>query len=122
MEHLIKEMDNIRSIPVIESKTSEIYHSKFKNIIGCMNRIQIDTEQCLKDFHENKVVDYSKLHHNLKCLKDAEWINGYKKGAYEEIMKNIRGNLIKHSNNLQEKFSDIDLDLQSYKNIENAYI
>jgi len=119
MEEIIKQMRNIRLIPIIELKSSEIFHSTIQKIVCSMQNLSNETEQLLDNLKKgNENVDYLRIFSNLSILKDAEWINNHKKGTYEYIIKNIKDHLIKHSFNLKDKL--MDLDLTNSDNLEAA--
>jgi len=122
MEILVKEMQNIRSLPEIEARTSERYHATIQGIIGCMQQIKIDAEILLNDFRldkDNK--NFNKLFRCLTCLKNAEWIDGHKQGVYEEIMKNIKIELIQNSSAIYEEINDLDLYFLNSENFEKCF-
>jgi hypothetical protein len=117
MGSLIEQMKKIRKIPIIEIQTSESFHKTIQNIIGEMNRVRRDAEDLLKRFIDNREdVDYEKIAKYLDYLKNAEWINGHKQGAYDNIIKNIREEIIKNSTKLQEFIMNTEIDLENHKN------
>ena len=118
MEILINEMKLIRIIPIIESKTSGIYHSVIQSIIGIMRRIELETIKELED--SNKNIDYPKVFLNLGYLKDGEWIEQHKKGHYDLMIKNIKEKILEKSFELQNNVLNLDLDLPNYANIPIA--
>jgi len=122
IECLVKEMQCMRLIPGIETLTSERYHFTLQSIIGCMQNIQREAESLLKDFQNDKENrNYEKIFNFLKCLKNAEWIDGYKQGTYEEVIKNIKNELINNSSLIQEEICELDLNISDCKNFEKCF-
>ena len=124
MENLVKKMNNIRSIPIIEFRTSEGFHSTIQNMLGIMQQVERETLQFFENLKNNENVDYDKIYTNLRFLKDAEWINAHKQGNYDEIINNIKTKIVDNLLKVQESILELDLDLSNYKNLEvaNQYV
>ena len=121
-ESLIKETKKLRSISIIESRTSETYHSTMQHIIGELHRIENETMAYLDESNQIQNKNYSKIYSNLKCLKEAGWLIEDKRYEYQydEMINNIKEKIIKDTVKLRSNVIELNLDLSNYKNLESA--
>ena len=121
IEKLVSDMDNIRTIPEIEAKTSGTYYRTVENVRGYMQQLQKDAEQLLVDIDKKSgSINYSHLAQSLSRLKNAQWINRVSPGAYETLMRRIREELIENAEKLEEQLKRLDFHLRYPDNVAVA--
>ncbi|KAL4480832.1 hypothetical protein ABPG72_001701 [Tetrahymena utriculariae] len=122
LESLVYQMRQFRQIKGVDFMTSEKYYKSIQDVEGLMQSIKRQIEQLLNDFqHDKKKVDFQKVYRCLIQLKCAEWMNGVKKGIYEQQIKGITDELLKYSQfEIITKLGDLDLSCKNYQNISVA--
>ncbi|KAL4441129.1 hypothetical protein ABPG74_002079 [Tetrahymena malaccensis] len=122
LEGLISQMNLLRKIKGLESKTADIYHKCLQEIQAQMQQIRRDVEQLLSDFqHDKKKVDFQKIYRCLNQLKCAKWMNDIEKESYDYIIEHINQELYKYSYyEIFLKLTDLNLSCQNFGNIQVA--
>ncbi|CAF1013256.1 unnamed protein product [Didymodactylos carnosus] len=121
MKRFVNEMNAIRTISALVSRTSESYHSTIERLIGGMQQLRRDAEQLLRHFDvKTDSIDYTRLFRYLAALENAEWIDSIRPGVYADVMRNIVYDILQYVQSLQASITTMDLDLEHFSNIENA--
>ncbi|KAL4489804.1 hypothetical protein ABPG72_022444 [Tetrahymena utriculariae] len=120
LEGLVNEMNQLRKIKGLESKTADIYYKCITEIQTLMQQIKRDVEQLLNEFHhDKKKVDFQKVYRSLNQLKCAQWMNDVNQGAYDQTVKYIAQELYKYSQfDIVQKLGEIDLSCKNFINIQ----
>ncbi|KAL4445288.1 hypothetical protein ABPG74_022101 [Tetrahymena malaccensis] len=122
IEGLINQMTLIKEIQSSQEQIQEKYHQVTQNVYGKMQSISNDAEQLLSQFNQSpQSVNYEKVSRFVNRLQNAQWMDSVRKDSYNYIMKTISEDLIKHALTISEQLQDIDLDLSSWMNIEQAW-
>ena len=120
VEPLVLEMDMWRSISVICARTSEIYQSAMQNILGLMQQLKRDVRSLLADeIHTDEAM--SELVRQVTSLRNAYWMQRIKPDIYDEIMLEIKENLLEQAKLLRESVGYLDVCLENSSNIKSAY-
>ncbi|KAL4441131.1 hypothetical protein ABPG74_002081 [Tetrahymena malaccensis] len=119
LEGMINQMNQLRKIKRLVSKTAGIYYKCITEIQSLMQQIK---RELLSDFqHDKKKVDFQKIYRCLNQLKCAEWMNDVNKGAYDSTIMQISLELYKYNQfEIVQKFLEIDLSYKNFKNIQVA--
>lgn len=122
IERLIGDMDAIRSIPELDSKTAGTYYRTVESINGYMKELQIEAENLVhKMDHQSGIVSYRNLSRSLSRLRNAEWINRISSGAFDNLMQRITDDLVEQACRLEGSLIKIDYGLKYPDNISKAY-
>ncbi|CAF4392841.1 unnamed protein product [Rotaria sp. Silwood2] len=122
LEQLVKEMDLIRTISVIKSKTNPSYYSILERLIGYVQEARRDIEEILKTlFQREGKINYNKLPKCLSNLKDAKWIEAYRPGVYVDVIHDVEEQIIQYVEELHKSILDVNLDLDNFDKIEYIY-
>ena len=121
MDHigrLVAQMDAVRTIDdtIIRSRTDRDYYRLVDNLHGFMQRIQDELEKPNSSGDNGGVdkVNYSAIAKSLKSfVRNAEWLESVKPGAYDELMRKNRDLFIQQSQQSKERFEQLDLRLKS---------
>ena len=121
MDHigrLVAQMDAVRTIDdtIIRSRTDRDYYRLVDNLHGFMQRIQDELEKPNSSGDNGGVdkVNYSAIAKSLKSfVRNAEWLESVKPGAYDELMRKNRDLYIQQSQQSKERFEQLDLRLKS---------
>ncbi|CAF1084596.1 unnamed protein product [Adineta steineri] len=124
LEHiksLVDDMDAIRTIPELESKTAGTYYQTVENISSYMRQVQADAEQLLIALDQQRgITNFKYLSRSLARLKSAEWINQISPGAYNTLMHRITEELVQYASQLQENLIKTDFSLKCPDNVPVA--
>ena len=113
IEKLVADMDALRSIPELESKTAESYYRTVENIRGYMLQLQKDAEQLLATIgQQTGVTNYSHLARSLSRLKSAEWISRVSPDTYDSLLHHITEDLVQCAQQLEDRLKKLDLTLK----------
>ena len=124
METYVKAMKSLRSIPIIELKTSERYYSIIQKIKGKLDTISKETHSCLSETPKSLKI-YANIYSNICYLKEAKWIDydetseENKSGFTEELILSIKKELISKISDLHQSIKE--LDMANYENIVVAH-
>ncbi|KAL4496937.1 hypothetical protein ABPG72_002093 [Tetrahymena utriculariae] len=122
IEGLINQLTLIKEIQSRQEQIQEKFHQTTQNVYGKMQQIRRDAEMLLSTFHQSpQNVNYEKVFRYVNQLKNAQWMDNVHKDSYNYVMKTISEDLIKHTRTLSEQLQDMDLDLSSWKNLEQAW-
>ncbi|KAL4445289.1 hypothetical protein ABPG74_022102, partial [Tetrahymena malaccensis] len=122
IEGLIDQLTLIRDIQSNQEKIQEKYHQTTQNVYGKMQQIRRDTEMLLSTFYQSpQSVNYEKVYRYVNQLKNSQWMDSIRKDSYKNLMQTISDDLTKHALTLSEQLLDMDLDLSSQKNLEQAW-
>ncbi|CAF0828795.1 unnamed protein product [Adineta steineri] len=122
LEKYMTELDSIRTISIIELRTTPVYCSTLEKLIAYVHEARRVIEEQLRIlFRREGKVNYDIL---IKChssLKSAEWLEKYRSGVYSDVVNNVEQQLIQHVKALQESVMEANLDLDNVDKIELAY-
>ncbi|CAF0947135.1 unnamed protein product [Adineta steineri] len=122
IQRLIGDMDAIRSIPEVDSKTAGTYYRTVESINGYMKELQIEAENLVHTMdNQSGIVNYRNLSQSLSRLKNAEWINRISPGAYDNLMQRITDDLVEQACRLEGSLMKIDYGLKYPDNVFKAY-
>lgn len=124
LEHIqsfIKDMDELRKIPDIESNTSGAYYQTIESIGSYTRQLQSEVEKLFNNI-DGKVgiTNYRQLARSLMRLKNAGWISEISSGTYDTAMNQISEELIQTACQLEDRFLKIDFSLKHPENIPQA--
>ncbi|CAF2074733.1 unnamed protein product, partial [Rotaria magnacalcarata] len=118
IENLVNDMDAIRTIPEIESKTAGAYYRTAEKIRGYMQQIQRDVEQMMQTIEQQSgTPNYGKIARSLSRLKSGKWMNRVSPGAYDISIHRITEELIQYFHQLEDRLMKLDLSLKYPENI-----
>ncbi|CAF4857658.1 unnamed protein product, partial [Rotaria sp. Silwood1] len=118
IEKLVDDMDAIRKIPELESKTAGTYYRTVETLRNYMQKLQIEAEQLLLTIdHQTGTISYRHLAQSLLRLKNAEWINHLSPGTYDTLMRRIKEKLVQHACQLEDRLMNIDYSLKCPDNV-----
>ncbi|CAF0999381.1 unnamed protein product [Adineta steineri] len=124
LEHiksLVDDMDAIRIIPELESKTAGTYYQTIENISSYMREVQADAEKLLSAIDQQRgITNFKYLSRSLARLKNAGWINQISPGAYDNLMLRIKDELVQYASQLQKKLIKTDFSLKCPDNVPVA--
>jgi energy-coupling factor transporter ATP-binding protein EcfA2/uncharacterized protein YukE len=121
IEKLVEDMDAIRTIPEIKSRTAEIYYNTAENIRHYMHDLLGDTEKLLTAIDQPlEMTDYRPLARTLSHWKKAKWINRISPEIYEDFMHRITEQLVEYVHQLKDSLFKLDLTLKYPENISLA--
>jgi flagellar biosynthesis GTPase FlhF len=122
LEQYMKQLDLIRTIPIVSLKTSESYWKTLEKLVGYIQESKRLAEEQLRILcrREGKV-DYKKLMKSLLSLKGAEWIEKYRNGVYSDVINDVEQQLIEHIETLKESFMEVDLSLDNFNKIKQVH-
>jgi hypothetical protein len=124
LEHiktLVNDMDALRTIPELESKTAGTYYHTVENIRGYMQQLQGEVEKLLIAIDQQSgITNYKHLARSLSRLKNAEWINEVSPGTYDNLMRRITEELIQYACQLEDSLMKIDFTLKCPENVSVA--
>ncbi|CAF3745049.1 unnamed protein product, partial [Rotaria sp. Silwood1] len=119
IEKLVEDMNVIRTIPEVESKTARTYYSTVENIRSYMDQLRRDAaEQLLDTIHQqSESINYKQLIRSLAHLKNAQWINSVSPGTYDTSMNQLTEQVIEYAEQLQGHIKKLDLSLKCPDNV-----
>ncbi|CAF1295905.1 unnamed protein product [Rotaria sordida] len=121
IERLVIQMEMIRTLPDVESKTARTFYHSIQNIRGYMQQLQRDAENLLHTLdHQSGVIDFRPLSRLLLRLKKTEWIDRICEGTYNSMIRHIRDELEERANQLESRLMRLDLSLKFPENIRLA--
>jgi hypothetical protein len=118
VEQLVIQMEMIRTLPEIESKTARIFYHSIENISGYMQQWQRDAELLLD--HQSGAINFGSLKRSLLRLKKTEWIDRIYPGNYDSMMRHIREELEEHADQFERRLKELDFSLKCPQNIRLA--
>ncbi|CAF2865390.1 unnamed protein product [Rotaria sp. Silwood2] len=118
VEQLVIQMEMIRTLPEIESKTTRTFYHSIQNIRGYMQQWQRDAELLLD--YQSEVINFVPLKRSLLRLKKTEWIDRICPGTYDSMMRHIREELEEHADQLEHRLKKLDFSLKCPQNIRLA--
>ncbi|CAF1267204.1 unnamed protein product [Adineta steineri] len=117
-EILINDMDAIRTIEEIDSKTVGIYYRTVEFIRGQMNQIQREVQDLLTSIEsQNETPNYTKIARLLSRMNNAKWMNRLSPGSYDIAIKRITEELTEYFYELEERLKKLDLSMKHPENI-----
>ncbi|CAF4542342.1 unnamed protein product, partial [Rotaria sp. Silwood2] len=120
-ESLINDMDAIRTIPEIDSKTAGTYYRTVDFIRGHMNQVQREVQDLLISIEsQSETPNYTKIARLLSRIKNAKWMNRVSPGAYDVSITRITDELTQYFHQLEERLMKLDLSMKHPENISIA--
>ncbi|CAF1663036.1 unnamed protein product, partial [Adineta ricciae] len=120
-ESLISDLDAIRTIPEIDSKTAGMYYRTADFVRSQMNQIQREVEDLLNSFESQKEKpDYRKIARLLSRMNNAKWMNRISPGSYDRARKRITDELTEYFHDLEDRLMKLDLTMKHPENIPIA--
>ncbi|CAF1144227.1 unnamed protein product [Adineta ricciae] len=120
-ETLISDLDAIRTIPEIDSKTAGIYHQTVNFVRSQMNQIQQEVEDLLNSLESQKgTPNYVKIARLLSRMNNAKWMNRTCPGSYDRARKRITDELTEYFHDLEDRLMKLDLTMKHPENIPFA--
>ncbi|CAF4051597.1 unnamed protein product [Adineta steineri] len=120
-EILINDMDAIRTIEEIDSKTVGIYFRTVEFVRGHMNQIQREVQDLLTSIESHKETpNYTKIARLLSRMNNAKWMNRKSPGSYDIAIKRITEELTEYFYELEERLKKLDLSMKHPENIPIA--
>ena len=121
IEGLFKQMELLRTIPVVKNQTSETYYKTLEKLCGFVSELRRDAEQTLNQIYDDKDhADYSRMFRCLDGLKDAEWLEAIRPGVHKEEIAEINKKIVKHVEELQSFITEANFDLDDYSQLSFA--
>ena len=118
IEKLVDDMEAIRTIPEVESKTARIYYRTVENIREYLQRLQRDVEHLLVGIdHRPGVISFTDLGRALSRLKNAEWINRVSPGVYDALMHRVTEELVRYAQQSEKHLMKLNLSLKYPENV-----
>ena len=118
IEGLFKQMELLRSIPVVKNQTSEKYYKTLEKLCGFVSELRRDAEQILNQIYDDKDhADYSRMFRCLDGLKDAEWLEAIRPGVHKEEIAEVNKKIVKHVEELQSLLTEANFDLDDYSQL-----
>ena len=113
VEKLVGDMEALRTIPEVESKTAGTYYRTVENIRGHVQQLQRNAEQFLVDIdNQQGIMNFTHLSRLLSLLKNAEWINRVIPGVYDTLMHRITEELVHCAQQSESRLLKLDLSLK----------
>ena len=113
IQKLVEDMNAIRTIPELESKTAELYYRIIESIRDYLKKRQLDTEQLLiTNNQQSEMIDQKQLTQTWSCLKNATWINNVSPGTHDTLVNDLNGKLIESVRQLEDQLKRLDLSLK----------
>ncbi|CAF1204485.1 unnamed protein product [Adineta steineri] len=120
-EILINDMDKIRKIEEIDSKTVGTYYRTVEFIRGHMNQIQREVQDLLASIESQKETpNYTKIARLLSRMNNAKWMNRLSPGSYDIAIQRITEELTQYFYELEERLKKLDLSMKYPENIPIA--
>ncbi|CAF3975531.1 unnamed protein product [Rotaria sordida] len=118
---LVSDMDTLRTIPELETRTAGIYYRTIENIRGYMQQLQGEAEKLLIAIdQQSDITNYRNLARSISRLKNSEWINQASPGTYDNLMRRITEDLVQYVCQLEDSFMKIDFSLKCPENVSIA--
>lgn len=118
IEPLVIQMEMIRTLPDIESKTIGKFYHTIQDIRGYMQKSQRDVEDLLHTLEQQSgVINYRRFARSLLRLKNIQWIDRISPGTCDSLMRHIREELEERADQLEKRLKNFDLNLKSPQNI-----
>ena len=114
---LFEEIILIRKIPPIETETNSDYYRTLEHICGYIRELKREIESILNGFNSNQQNNYNALMICISNLKNAQWIEKYRKDVYSDVVDNTKHQIIQHAKNLQKIITQKDIGLENPSNI-----
>ncbi|CAF0787349.1 unnamed protein product [Adineta ricciae] len=122
IHRLITDMDAIRSIPELESKTVGIYYCTVESINTYMKEFQIEAENLVVTMNnQSGTVNYRSLAFSLSRIKNADWIDRISPGTYDNLIRRVTVELVEQACRLESSLLKIDCSLTFPDNVCKAY-
>ncbi|CAF4038489.1 unnamed protein product, partial [Rotaria sordida] len=131
VEKLISDMDKIRTIPELESRTAGSYYRTVENVRGFMQQLQRETEQLLLTVeNQSGTIDYARHAKALLRLKNAEWMNRVSPGTYDTMIRHIAEELLQYAQQLEciqdfmdgNNFSEAEQGIQRLNHVQRELV
>ena len=120
-EEIMQQLDLIRTIPMIETKTSESYWQTLEKIIGFVDKSRQSVEEQMRNlFGRTSKFDHDKFLQSLRSLKHAKWIEKYRKDVYANIIETVKKELTQHIDTAAKSLLKINLELDNFDQIQNV--
>jgi hypothetical protein len=118
IEQMVAEMEAIRTIPELESKTAAAYYRTVENIRRYMQQLQKDAQKFLVvNDSQSENTNYRYLAKSLSRLKNAQWTDRISPGAHHLFMRHIREELMQYAHQLEDRLMKLDLSLKCHENV-----
>ncbi|CAF4580786.1 unnamed protein product, partial [Rotaria sp. Silwood2] len=118
---LVSDMDALRTIPELETKTAGTYYHTIENIRGYMQHLLGEVEKLVIAIDQQSgITNYRYLARSLSRLKNAEWINQVSPGAYDNLMRRITEELMQYACQLEDSLMKINFSLKCPENVSIA--
>ncbi|CAF1149819.1 unnamed protein product [Adineta steineri] len=117
-EILISDMDAIRTIEEIDSKTVGIYYRTIEFIRGHMTQIQREVQDLLTSIESQKETpNYTKIARLLSRINNAKWMNRLSPGSYDISIRRITEEFTHYFYELEDRLKKLDLSMKYPENI-----
>ncbi|CAF3671837.1 unnamed protein product [Rotaria socialis] len=119
---LVEDMNVIRTIPEVESKTARTYYSTVENIRDYMDQLRRDVGNQLIDSIDqpSESITDKQLIRSLSHLKNTHWIESVNPGKYDTSMNQLKEQVIEYAEQLQSRLKKLDLSLKCPDNVSIA--
>jgi hypothetical protein len=119
---LMQELEALHAIESINSKTSESYFKTIEALCGFVKELKRDVEQELKLFLKTtETVDCQKLSKGIVTLKKTAWLDKYKEDFSEEVLQEIREEMVVHVAKEKQRLLLLPLKIEDYGNVADIY-
>ena len=113
VEQFVRQLELIRTIPEIESKTTRTFYQLMDNVHGSMQQLQRDTEDMLHtEGFQTGAVSIRPLARSLGYLKRTQWIDRIYPGASDTMIRPIRDELVDHAGELEQRLIKLNLSIK----------
>ncbi|CAF4959025.1 unnamed protein product, partial [Rotaria sp. Silwood1] len=121
IEKLIIQMEILRTMPEVESKTAGTYFRTVEKIRGYVQELQKTAELFLISIdNQTGTISFMYFARSLSRLKNAQWINRIDPGMYDTLMQRITEDLMRYVQQLEDRLIKLDLTLKHHDNISIA--
>ncbi|CAF3928132.1 unnamed protein product [Rotaria sp. Silwood2] len=118
---MVAEMEAIRTIPELESKTAGAYYRTVENIRRYMQQLQKEAQKFLAAVDsQSENTNYRYLAKSLSRLKNVKWIDRITPGAHDLLMRRIGEELMQYADQLKDRLMKLDLSLKCHENVTVA--
>ncbi|CAF2770029.1 unnamed protein product [Rotaria sp. Silwood2] len=121
IEKLVIQMEILRTMPEVESKTAGTYFRTVEKIRGYVQELQKTAEQFLISIdNQTGIISFMHFARSLSRLENAQWINRINPGMYDTLMQRITEDLMRYAQQLEDRLIKLDLTLKHPDNISIA--
>ncbi|CAF4906712.1 unnamed protein product [Rotaria sp. Silwood1] len=121
IKRLVSDMDSLRTIPELETRTAGTYYRTIESVRSHMQQLQEEAEKLIIAIDQQSgITNHRNLARSLSRLKNAEWINQISPGTYDSLMRRITEELVQYVCQLEDSFMKIDFGLKYPENVSAA--